>query len=231
MAGFFKQNQAQQVLTPRGIMERQYASSRANLLLAVIFTLINLVMLVLGTGTYFLFSIFIPYYLANTGWYLCGKCPADWYEDAEPFEFFDTSFLVVMLVIAFVMLAFYGLAWGLSKKRVGWLIAALVFFIIDTVLMLVIYLDAGLDFSVIIDILFHAWVLYYLIQGIRAHIKLKDLPPDEEPIEEFGAPEGEGTDENASFDASDSVSEESEEKDASDENVTSDQNSDTPPET
>jgi len=73
-----------------------------------------------------------------------------------------------------------------GKYRSGWFTVALVLFIIDTVLLLVLN---GISGS-IVDILFHAWVIYYLIVGISAVKKLKALPPDE-PAEPVAQSEGE----------------------------------------
>ena len=90
------------------------------------------------------------------------------------------SFLrTLVFQVAAVLTLLYLLAWLCSKKQwVGWLIFALVFFVLDTVGML---LSIVIATDMIIDILFHAWVIYYLILGIHAHFKLKKLPPDEEP--------------------------------------------------
>jgi len=85
---------------------------------------------------------------------------------------------VVFIVISIALTLFYLLAWYMSgKNRVGWLIFALVFFGLDTLAMLLIN---GIDITSIVDILFHIWVIYYLILGISAHYKLKELPPEEE---------------------------------------------------
>ena len=67
-----------------------------------------------------------------------------------------------------------------KKNNVGWLVAALVLFAIDTVSM---FLFMGIDVSMILDIVFHAWVIYYLIAGIVAHKKLKELPLEEPVVE------------------------------------------------
>ena len=44
-----------------------------------------------------------------------------------------------------------------------------------TLAMIVLY---GVALDSILDIFFHVWVLYYLITGIRAHYKLKELPEE-----------------------------------------------------
>ncbi len=180
MGNFFgnKTGTTQSTLTPRQVLENKYNSSRNNLLLAIAFTLINIVLVLADNYTYFLFSLFVPYILAYTGKYLCGLLPESIYEgEWASMDFFDREVFIVMLVIAFVIIALYFLSWIFSKKlRVGWLIFALVFFSIDTLLLILIQ---GVSVDGIIDIVFHVWVFVTLINGIRAYFKLKKLPVDE----------------------------------------------------
>jgi hypothetical protein len=87
---------------------------------------------------YFLFSAFIPNFIASLGMLLCGRFPEDYYTDGlEGMTFLDNSFFAVMLVISIVLTLLYLLAWFMSRKnRVGWLIFTLVFFGLDTLGML-----------------------------------------------------------------------------------------------
>lgn len=179
MAKFFGKKETQQ-LSQQQLLVNKYMRARHNLLSVVIFTLINIVLLLAQSNTYFLFSASIPYYLADLGMYLCGKYPAEYYAGMEDVMFLNNSFLVVVLVIAAVILSLYLLSWILSKKlRVGWMIFALVFFVLDTLAMLVLM---GISADMIIDIVFHIWVIVSLIIGIVSYFKLKKLPP-EDPVE------------------------------------------------
>lgn len=182
MAKLFNQGVS---LTPRQNYERKYNASRANLLLVVIATAINMFLIVSGSDTYFLFSAFIPYFLTTIGMVQCGLLPPEFY--AEPLEnyiFYDKSLFVALLIFAIILTSLYLLAWFMSRKnRVGWLIFALVFFGLDTVGMLIFN---GIAADGIVDIVFHAWVIYYLVMGIIAHRKLKILP-EEAPVTEFEA--------------------------------------------
>ncbi len=175
MAKFSMQDQTSQ----HKIYEQKYRTSRMNLLLVVVFTAINLFLLAINADLYFLFSAFIPYFITSIGMFICGRFPEEYYVDGlEEMIFLDNSVFVIMLVISLVLTLLYLLAWFMSnKQRVGWIIFALVFFGIDTLGMLFIN---GISVEAIFDILFHAWVIYYLILGIRAHYKLKNLPPEEE---------------------------------------------------
>ena len=167
-------------LSPRLAAENTYNTARANLLLVILFTVINICMLLFGSGSYFLFSAAVPYNMVLVGVLLCGR-----FEGAEEYfleigtEPLPSIVLVVLSVLAFIVLAIYLVCFLFcGKHRVGWMITALVFFGIDTLGMLV--MD-GISIDSLMDILFHIWVLYYLIAGVTAHDKLKKMPPDEEP--------------------------------------------------
>ncbi len=177
-------------LSPRMAMVGRYNSARANLLLAVVFTLINLVLLVVANGeTYFLFSVFVPYYVTLFAMILCGKFPAEFYDETwEGIEFFGNGLFVAALVFAALMLVLYVLCYVLSSRgRVGWLIAALVLFVLDTLLM---FLLQGIAIDTLMDVLFHIWVIVYLALGIHAHFKLRDMPPEVDTV----SPESEAQD-------------------------------------
>ena len=72
MASIFGNKNVQQ-LSQREQLANKFMSARHNLLLVVIFTLVNIVLLVAQSNSYFLFSASIPYYLVDLGMFLCGK--------------------------------------------------------------------------------------------------------------------------------------------------------------
>ena len=185
MKNLMKQPQAGQPLSQRQVLAGKYHTARMNLLLVVGFTVINLVLLLANSYTYFLFSASVPYYLTDLGMYLCGKYPAEFYgADYAELAFLEPTFLIAMVVISFLIVALYFVCWLMSKKHgAGWLIAALVLFAVDTVGM---FLWFGISVDMIMDILFHAWVIYYLIMGIVVYYKFKKLPEEEEvPVTAF----------------------------------------------
>jgi hypothetical protein len=176
--GLFNKNQNRQAqpFSQRQQLERQYASARMNLLWVVLFTAINIVLLVSNSYTYFLFSAFIPYAIVDYGMIVCGKYPADFYGDLSQYQFLDSTVLVILIAVAAVICVLYLLCWIFSKKRrVAWLIVGLVFFALDTVFMLL----GGISADRILDIVFHGWVIISLTGGIIAHSKLKKLPAEE----------------------------------------------------
>lgn len=90
----------------------------------------------------------------------------------------DQSAFVGFIAVAVVLAILYVLPFIFSKKlRPGWLLFTLVIFILDTLFM---FIDAGIQTNMIIDYLFHIWVIVSLAIGMSAGYKLKKLPPEEE---------------------------------------------------
>ncbi len=180
-------------MTERERLESKLGSARGNLLLVVAFTIINLILLVINSDTYFLFSAYIPFFIASMGMLICGKYPTEFYEDLGEMEFFGNGVFVGFVTVAVIITLLYLLAWFLSKnQKRGWLIFALVIFIIDTVCMFAVN---GFAFESIIDIVFHVWVIVSLLGGISACKKIK-LLPQESCFEESDCQEFDGVQEN-----------------------------------
>lgn len=158
-------------------LEAKYKNQIGNIMLVVAFTAINLVMLLTNAGSYFLFSAFLPYYIVDYGMFWCGYYGAEIYEGIPEIEFMEPAFLVFTVVIAAVMIFAYLICWLIArKKKIGALIAALVFFVIDTVAMLLI---AGIAMDSIMDLVFHIWVIVSLSMGISTYFKMKKEEPTE----------------------------------------------------
>lgn len=87
-------------------------------------------------------------------------------------------FAIVGVIISIISLGIYFICYYFSKNHYGFIITALVLFSID--LLILLYWSIGaLDLSYLIDIAFHAWVIYYLIIGTRAGAMLRKLPQEE----------------------------------------------------
>ncbi len=173
----------QNYLPQRRLLEARYNKSRHNLLLVLIFTVINIVLLVTNANSYFLFSAYVPYMLVDLGMDMCGMYPAEYYgADYSEYVFLNPSFFAICLGIAIVILAMYLLSWIFSKKaRVGWLIFSVVFFVLDFIILLLV---VEINSSIMIDIVFHVWVIVSLMMGIISHFKLKKLPVEEIVVDE-----------------------------------------------
>lgn len=174
-------NNNKREITPEYLL-KQFAGARSSLLMILIFTVINLVMLLTDAGRYFLFSASVPYYLTAFGMGM------DIGMGAEGIG----TFTLVGLGISAVALVLYLLCWLLSKKRPGWLTVALVAFVLDTVALVALCLALDMLTESIMDLVFHAWVVWELFQGISANKKLKKLAEAEpfmEPVQEPVGPE------------------------------------------
>lgn len=147
-------------LSPRDIAQQKYDTARGNLLLMIILTAVNLVLLFFDSATMLLFSATIPYLVMMFG-----------------IALEETTAIVFAGSVAAAIILIYLSAWIFSKKKYGFMALALVMFLIDTAFMVGIYLWSG-DFSGILDVLIHAWVLYYLVIGTVNGRKLKALPPE-----------------------------------------------------
>lgn len=159
-----------------GTLEAKYNSSISNLLLVVIFSVVNIGLLLLNSGSYFLFSAFVPYLAVDYGMFLCGLYPEEYYFDMPDIVFLDKSFFSLMLAVAAAILLVYLFCWYLAKqKRKGALIFSLVFFGIDTAAML---LMTGISLDTIVDMLFHIWVIAYLVIGLSTLKKMKKAPEE-----------------------------------------------------
>ena len=127
---------------------RRYRAGWTNLLLAAALTAVNIVLYCLNSDTYFLFSLAFPYYMFDLG------------GAAE----------IVPPLIALGLFVFLGL---MARKKTGYMIAALVAFVADTLFLLGYSLllcaipELGLSpAAFLMDYLGHIWVLVYLIISV-----------------------------------------------------------------
>ena len=170
-------------------LEDKYKKSRYNLLLVLVFTVINIVLPAVGSDTYFLFSAYLPYSVVILGRVMCGMYPIEYYGggSASDYNFLDQSMFSGFVIFAVILTALYILPLVFSNKnRYGWLIFALVLFVFDTLYLIG---DVGFAADMLLDYVFHAWVIGILIVGISTGKKLKKLPPEEEEIEAIEKPE------------------------------------------
>lgn len=151
-------NTQQTNFSERALAENKIKSARYNLLLMIILTVVNLILLAVGSDSMMLFSATVPYFSVVLG---------------MAFEL--QEFLIAGYVIAAVILALYLLCWLLSKKHFAWMLIALILFAIDTICLVLLYIGMQ-DFSGILDLVIHVAVLYYLFTGVRYGIKMRSLP-------------------------------------------------------
>ena len=143
----------------------KFNQARGNLLAVIIFTALNLVLTACNANLYLLFSATMPQFVFAIGQGL-----------AQQFE--SNIFLFIGLVIAVLVLTIYLICWFCSKRKRAFMLGALIFFAIDTVLFLFLALSDGFEASYLLDIFFHGWVLFYLINGVIAWSKLRGVQPE-----------------------------------------------------
>lgn len=126
----------------------KYNNSRLSILLLFIFSVINIFSISM-LSTYFLFSAYLPQVLISLA-------------------YLDPSLTSVMVILSILYILPYLLCYIFSKKKAGWMVAALVLFSVDSLIFLIdffAYLAAG-DLSFIIDLIFRIYVFASLIIGV-----------------------------------------------------------------
>ena len=133
----------------------KYQNNRLALLWIVIFSAINLISPLL-LEIYFLFSAYIPQIILSVGYALFAETES-------------TIFLIAAVVLGLLTLVPYLLCWIFSKKHVGWMIAALVMFSLDTAVFLLDFVSYAImgDLSMLADLIFHAIALIMLILAVK----------------------------------------------------------------
>ena len=192
--GLFNKNQTVNVrFSQRQLLENTAKNTRHNILLVLVFTVINVLLLVSGANSYFLFSAYVPYALADYGMFFGGMYPTEYYgEYLSEVSFLGTGFFAVMISLAVAVLVLYLVCWILAKKKPKtWLTVALVLFGIDTVVLL---WWLGFSADLLLDYVFHVWVIVSLVKGLSALKKLKELPEEvEAPMDVVDAAPAEET--------------------------------------
>jgi len=189
--GLFNNNQ-NVATSKRQVLINRYNSARYDMLVVAICTAVNLFLLAVGSFTYFLFSASIPYEIASLARFMCGLYPEEIYEGGyAAYEFFNPALFYVALAIAVVIAACYVLFFIFSKNnKVGWLIAGLVVFSLDTLFM---FWSYGFALENLMDIIFHVLVIVMLSLGVRAHYKLQSMACETlPPVDEYGQTSGFG---------------------------------------
>ena len=133
---------------------RRYKTARGSLLLMILVSVINTVMTATGNyETYYVFCDYLAYYCAVYG--------RVFYEQSG-----EMMYLILGCVAVAVILIPLLLCWIFSKKRRGWLIAALVMVSLDTLLIVADAIGYR-DLGSLVSIAFHIWIIVELVLAIR----------------------------------------------------------------
>jgi hypothetical protein len=142
-----------------------FVKARNNLLAVIVLTVVNIILSAFNASVSFPFSATIPQFVFEVG------------KSLES-EMENNLFMTVGLVIAFIIIMIYFVFWILSKRKRVFILVALIFFIVDCLLLLYLISSMEFDASFFIDIAFHCWILYYLINGVRAWFKMRKVDTD-----------------------------------------------------
>ena len=151
--------QTTQKPTPVQSAQQKYAGARANLLFMILLSAVDILLISLQISFYFPFSSSFSFFSVTQGLGMYLQTGA-------------IGYLLACAAFSAVLLIPYLLAWIFSGKHVGWMIAALSLFSLDTVFLIVMKILFP-AFSSWVDILLHAWVLYELIVGVVYGLRLK----------------------------------------------------------
>ena len=156
-----------------------YRGARNTILSLVILTAVNCVLLAVGSSTYFLSSIFLIYGMMA----VYGVTP-------------------VTVAVAAVLLGVYLCAFFFSKRRRGWMLAALILFSLDTLcvvgMMFLMKYVGESPLQLVLDLIFHALGIVWLSLGVKNGRfgtmdaeELQAYAEAQSPAEEAPSPESE----------------------------------------
>ena len=179
-------NYSSKPIKTKEMYQRDLTMSRMNLLLSVIFTVVNLVTVMIGVTTSFFFSASIPHTLSLFFAINCGRFDASYYQsvlEAEygadwktvypnwesAFQFLDSSLFWVVFSFSVAIIIGLFLLWFFSKKHRVCSMITLSFYIVDTLFLVAFsfFVRAG-GIELILQLLFHLWIVYYAVLSVRA---------------------------------------------------------------
>ena len=171
-------------------LTRRAQSARMDIIVVVLFTVVNIALMLFGSLTYFLFSVSLPYYFCYFMSLYTGRMPKEIYgSEWDGFQFLPDGFFWSAVVVSVVVLAMYAVCFFASQNKkknedgsvtvsysMGWLIAALALFTIDTLIYIIMMaVLIGFQMSMLIDLAIHIYVIVTLVMGVIAAYKLKKL--------------------------------------------------------
>jgi len=142
-----------------------FIKARNNLLAVIAFSVINIILAAFNVNTSFLFSATIPQFVFSLGKSLDN-------------EIGSSLFMIIGLILAFSIIASYFIFWALAKRIRVFVLVALIFFSIDSLVLLMFILKLEYNFSYLLEIAFHGWILFYMINGVKAWSKIRFIDKD-----------------------------------------------------
>lgn len=150
--------------------QKRLNGAKSSILLVAFLTIVNVILIATNADIVFLFSAYVPQVVMDIS------------ADIAAEEGIN-AILYIGIGVSIFMALVYLFLWVGARKKFGFLPAALVFFGIDTV-MLLIDIIPYFDMIFIPDIVLHLFIIAELIVGIVAHKKLKKMTsPDGKGME------------------------------------------------
>lgn len=138
-----------------------YANARRNLLSVPIFTTISVILLLTNSSSiHFLFGASIPFWLPAIATRI------------DNLLMIGHPFTIAAYAISMVSIFLYVLCWLFSHDWRGWMIAALVLFSLDSLFMIGMMYTFHAYWRMILEFLYHVWIMCYLIRGVYSSGKL-----------------------------------------------------------
>ena len=170
-------------------LPQRYLTARIVLMVMIVLSFINLILIIIGSRLQFTVSASFPFFAVRGGEIL----------DANSYLNTQLGF-ILGCVASVIWIGLFVLCFVFSKKKLGFMIAAAILFAVDCIFCIAnfyLYMQAiqemaedgqGMIISAVIEVLFHIWILYYLIMGWRTGLKLKakygTLTPDPAQVQE-----------------------------------------------
>jgi len=159
-------------------LETKFNKTRGSLLLVVMFSLANMLLLLLESDITFLFSASFPNYAVVYGVVMTALSG-------------EMIHAIVSISLAAAVVGLFALCYFLSKKRRFFIIVALALFSLDTIFLIWVFtLDLVENINFLPDAIFHIAVMFSLISGTITWAKLRKMPLYDEAtaIEDANAP-------------------------------------------
>ncbi len=129
--------------------EQKYLADRSWLLIIAMFTMINIILIVMEVDRSFYFSAFIPMIASVLSHY-----------------FFDgTLKMLTVVVFCFMVVLIYLISYLFSKKNYFWLLIAAVLYTVDMVGMITFIVSMEYQTYWTLDIILHVIALFFLYRG------------------------------------------------------------------
>lgn len=153
-------------------MLQQFNAARGSVLTAIILTVLNILLIAIDADYYLLFSISVPYYGVAFGM-------------GMDMGIGGNTFTIAAIVLGLLIVGVYFILWLLSKKRRGVMLVAMMLFIVDTIVLLLLGLTITGLANILLDLVFHAVILYYLVQAARFGGKLTVLEQQAQSYDQY----------------------------------------------